>query len=52
LSTSAAAGWSGWTAGDHVRDAAAGLVQVGVRGDDGHALARRPQCEPSGLGVV
>ena len=27
--------------GDHVGDAAARLVQAGVRGDHGHALARR-----------
>ncbi len=38
--------------GDHVGHAAAGLVEARVRGDDGHALARRAQHEPPGLGVV
>ena len=38
--------------GEHVGHAAARLVQAGVCGDDGHALPRRAQREPAGLGVV
>ena len=58
LSASAAAGASGDDGleieqlGDHVGDAAARLVEAGVRGDDGDALARGAQREPPGLGVV
>ena len=37
---------------EHVGHPAARLVQAGVRGDDGHALPRRAQREPAGLGVV
>ena len=37
---------------DHVGHAAAGLVEAGVRGDDGDALARGAQRQPAGLGVV
>ena len=38
--------------GDHVGHAAAGLVEAGVRGDDGDALPRGAQRQPPGLGVV
>ena len=37
---------------DHVGHAAAGLVEAGVRRDDGHALARGAQRQTAGLGVV
>ena len=37
---------------DHVGDAAARLVEAGVRGDHGDAFARRAQSQPPGEAVV